>query len=134
VGDISDADAVKFVVSRYGKEEAVAKELVETITGGRFTLLQDFGKTTKTLDAVRKVLDIETNTKLRAVGVCPTHPLFAALAASLSVAKDVAEEMLEPSKLGQLLRLNILAVHPNGCYTFNKHHVGAYIKKCLAAA
>ena len=54
------------------------------------------------------------------------------LAASTSITKDVAEEMLEPSKISQLLRLNILAVHPNGTYTFNNHHVEAYVKKTLA--
>lgn len=134
VGDISDANAVKFVVSRYGKDEQLAKELVETITGGRFTLLQNYGKSTKPLDAIRKVLDIETNTKLRSAGVRATHPMLKVLAASTSITKDVAEEMLEPSKISQLLRLNILAVHPNGTYTFNKRHVEGNVKKELAKA
>ena len=132
VGDVSDADAVEFVVSRYGKDKQLAKELVETITGGRFTLMQDYGKTDKPLDAIRKVLDIETKIKLRSAGVRVTHPMLKVLATSTSIAKDVAEEMLEPSKISQLLRLNILAVHPNGTYTFNEHHVEAYVKKALA--
>jgi hypothetical protein len=131
VGDISDADAVKFVVSRYGKDEQLAKELVETITGGRFTLLQNYGKSAKTLNAIRKVLDIKTNTKLRSAGVSLTHPMLKSLAASATLEIDVAEEMLEPSKISKLLLLNILAVHPNGTYTFNSRHVKAHIQREL---
>ena len=134
VGDVSDVDAIKFVVSRYGKKEQLAKELVETITGGRFTLMQDYGKTDKPLDAIREVLDIETHIKLRSAGVRPTHPMFKAIATTASIKKNVAEDMLDPSKISQLLRLNILAVHPNGTYTFNEHHVEAYVKKELAKA
>ena len=132
VGDISDADAVKFVVSRYGKKEQLATELVETITGGRFTLLQNYGKSVKPLDAIREVLDIETDIKVRSAGVRPTHPMFTALATTASIKKNVAEDRLDPSKISQLLRLNILAVHPNGTYTFNNRHVEAHIKEALA--
>ena len=132
MGDISDADAIKFVVSSYGKDELHAKELVETITGGRFPLLQNYGKSTKPLNAIREVLDIETNIDLRSSGVHRTHPMFKALAAATSINKDLAEEMLERSKIRKLLRHNILAVHPNGTYTFNTRHVEAHIKKALA--
>lgn len=133
VGDISDADAIKLVVSRYGKDELHAKELVETITGGRFTLLQDYGKTTKPLDAIRKVLDIETASKLRSAGVHAMHPMLMSLAASTTITKDVAEEMLELPKISQLLRLNILAMHLSGTYTINMRHVEMYIKRTVAA-
>ena len=134
VGEISNADAVEFVIARYNTDESRAKELVETITGGRFTLLQDYGDSILPLDAIRKVLGIETNIKLRSAGVHATHPMLKYLAASTSIMRDVAEEMLEPSKISQLLRLNILAVHPNGTYTFNKPHVEAHAKKELAKA
>ena len=135
VGDISDDDAVTFITSRYGKSEALARELVETITGGRFTLLQSYGKTAKPLAAIRQVLDIEINLRLKAAGVRPTHPLFMALslAASASINKDAAAEMLEPSKLSALLRLNILAAHTDGTYTFNTRRVEARIREALAA-
>jgi len=132
VGDISDADATKFVVSRYGKDELHAKELVETITGGRFTLLQDYGKSSKPLSAIREVLGIKTNTKLRSAGVRLTHPMLKSLAASASLKIDAAEEMLEPSTISKLLLLNILAVHPNSTYTFNSRHVEAHIKNEVA--
>ena len=132
VGDVCDADAIKFIVSRYDKDTLHAKELVETITGGRFTLMQDYGKTDKPLEAIREILDIETHIKLRSAGVRPTHPMFKAIATTASIKKNVAEDMLDPSKISQLLRLNILAVHPNGTYTFNEHHVEAYVKKALA--
>ena len=134
VGDISDNDAIKFVASRYGKSEALARELVETITGGRFTLLQSYGKTAKPLAAIRQVLDIETNLRLKAAGVRPTHPLFKALslaAASAGIHNDAAAEMLELSKISALLRLNILAVHPDGTYTFNSRRVEARIREAL---
>ena len=132
VGDISDADAVKFVVSRYGKEEQLATELVETITGGRFTLLQNYGKSTKPLDAIRKVLDNKTGDDLNDANVAPTHPFFNVLLASKSIDTKKAHELLTKASAQALLRLNILAVHPNGTYTFNNHHVEAHIKKALA--
>jgi hypothetical protein len=132
VGDISDADAVKFVVSRYGKEEQLATELVETITGGRFTLLQNYGKSTKPLAAIRKVLDNKTGDDLNDANVAPTHPFFNVLLASKSIDTKKAHELLTKASAQALLRLNILAVHPNGTYTFNNHHVEAHIKKALA--
>ena len=133
VGDISDDDAVKFVVSRYGKDKQLAKELVETITGGRFTLLQNYGKTTKPLDAIREVLDNKTGANMLRANVSPTHPLFKALV-SKPVKTKLAHEILPEAKVAALLRLNILAVHPDGSYTFNNHHVEAYVKKELAKA
>ena len=132
VGDIGADDAMQFVVSRYGRDEAFARELVATIAGGRFPLLQDYGKTSKPLDAIRAVLGIDTNTKLRAAGVRPTHPLLKAIAASTRITRDAAEELLDAPLLRQLLRLNILAVHPDGTYTFNNRHVEAHVSKALA--
>ena len=134
VGDISDADAIKFVVSRYGKDKLHAKELVETITGGRFTLMQDYGKTDKPLDAIRKVLGNKTGDDLNDANVAPTHPFFNVLLASKSIDTKKAHELLPKASAQALLRLNILAVHPNGTYTFNNHHVEAYVKKELAKA
>ena len=134
VGDVSDADAIKFIVSRYDKDTLHAKELVETITGGRFTLLQDYGKTDKPLDAIRKVLENKTGDDLHDANVAPTHPLFNVLLASKSIDTKKAHELLPKASVQALLRLNILAVHPNGTYTFNTHHVEAYVKKEKAKA
>ena len=131
VRDFSDADAVKFVVSRYGKDMQLAKELVETITGGRFTLLQKYGKTNKSLDVIREVLDNKTGVDMLRANVSPTHPLFKALVFK-PVKTKLAHEILPEAKVAALLRLNILAVHPDGSYTFNNHHVEAHIKKALA--
>jgi hypothetical protein len=134
VGNISNADAIKFVISRYGLGEARATELVETITGGRFTLLQNYGDTANPLEAIRKVLDIEANVKLRLAGVHATHPLLETLAVSKCITVDMAEDMLEPSKISALLRHNILAVHPNFTYTFNNPRMEAVVKQKLAIA
>lgn len=41
VGDISDAAAINFLKTAYGKDEKTATEIVETIAGGRFPLLQE---------------------------------------------------------------------------------------------
>ena len=131
VGDISDADAVNFVVSRYGKGEKQARELVETITGGRFTLLQNYGKSTKQLEDIRAELDNKTGNDLLRLNVSPTHPLFKALV-SKPVKTKLAHEILPEAKVAALLRLNILAVHPDGSYTFNNNHVEAYVEKELA--
>ena len=84
------------------------------------------------LDATREVLYNKTGDDLLRLNVAPTHSLFRELAASKSVATADAVAMLEPSKISELLRLNILAVHPNGTYSLNSRHVEAYVKKELA--
>jgi len=45
-----------------------------------------------------------------------------------------AHELLPKASAQTLLRLNILAIHPNGTYTFETHHVEAYIKKAQEEA
>ena len=62
----------------------------------------------------------------------PTHPLLPALAAFTRITRDAAEELLDASQLRQLLRLNILAVHPDGTCNFNNRHVEAHVSKALA--
>ena len=137
VGDIDLADAVAYIqatfpTSRYAMDETQAWELVRTVTGGRFPLLQDYGKTPRPVEDVRRVLDIETRAQLRAAQVAPTHPLLAALLASPthSLPRDEAEEMLEAPRVSALLRQNLLATHPDGTYTFNTAHG----RECIRAA
>lgn len=137
VGDIDLADAVAYIqatfpASRYAKDEAQAWELVRTVTGGRFPLLQDYGKTLRPVEDVRRVLDIETRAQLRAAQVPPTHPLLAALLDSTthSLPRDEAEGMLEAPRVSALLRQSLLATHPDGTYTFNTAHG----RECIRAA
>ena len=108
----------------------------EPVTGGRFPLLQDYGQTSSSIAALRRVLDIETRAQLRAAQVAPTHPLLAALLASPtgSLPRDEAEGLMGAAGVGALLRGNILATHPDGTYTFNTVHSRECIRAAQAAA
>jgi len=137
VGDISLEEAVAYIkgtfpASRYAQDEAQAWELVRTVTGGRFPLLQDYGQTLHSVAALRKVLDIETRAALRAAQVPTTHPLLVALLASPthSLPRDEAEGLMEATKVSALLRGELLATHPDGTYTFNTVHC----RECIRAA
>ena len=53
--------------------------------------------------------------------------------ASGRVEEDAARDMTDKSTIAKLLDHNILAVHPDGSYTFNARHVQAFFSaKCVA--
>ena len=134
IGDIADEDAIAYLQSRYGetRNTAQTRELVETITGGRFPLLQSYGASSTPLAAVRDELCRDTAADLYLAGVRPTHPLFSALASSAFLYPDAALKLMEKPAIDELLRCNILAVHADNTYTFYNRHVEAYIKAQLA--
>ena len=134
IGDIADEDAIAYLQSRYGetRNAAQTRELVETITGGRFPLLQSYGASSTPLAAVRNELCCDTAADLYLAGVRPTHPLFSALASSAFLYPDAALTLMEKPAIDELLRCNILAVHADNTYTFYNRHVEAYIKAQLA--
>lgn len=130
VGDISDQDAVAYVRAHFGgiRDEAQAQELVHTIAGGRFNLLRILGSSAVPVASIRRELNSKTAADLREAGMCPSHPLFAAIAASTSLERHTALALMERARVDALLRLNIVAAHPDGTYTFHSRHVEAYIK------
>lgn len=128
VGDISDADAVAFVIARYQRSAEFASELVATIAGGRFPLLQAYGKSVRPLAVIRAELEDRALASLKGAGVSPTHPLFRALLTSGALRESAVLEFLPKAKVAELLCLNILAVHPTGMYTVNNRLVTFLIR------
>ena len=134
VGEISKADAVQYVLSqypnsRYGKDAGLAYELVKTVTGGRFPLLDSFGSSDQSLQQIRAPLDIQVGQDLLLSGVDSSHPLFVALTSSGSLPYDLALQLLKKDTLKELLSHNILAAHPGKTYSFHTHHVETFFQK-----
>ena len=132
VGDISDAQAVAFLQEKYKMEHPRAVEMVSTITGGRFKLLKQFGKSSDSLDSIREELFIDTNKSIKLLGMTPTHPLFQRL---LDVAdnkgtlkSDDAIDFLPEDKIRSLLASNIISSHPSKTFTFQSRHVVIFFR------
>jgi hypothetical protein len=136
ISDISDPEAIKYVVDRFELPAKVAAELVTTITGGRFPLLQAYGKSTRPLGEIRAQLDSRVLVDLKLLEVPLTHALLRALLAAQPKGGLKAEAVLElmpPGKVEGLLRRNILAAHPNGTYSLNNRRVVALVKGAAEA-
>jgi hypothetical protein len=132
VGDICDADAVKFLVER-GINKEQAEVAVRDITGGRFALLQRYLGSWKanTNEATRADLFRKTRKSLRLAGIDPRHEFFRTLLAKKQLDDDPARDMWgdkHETILNALLTDNIVAAHPNLTYTFHSRHVETYFK------
>ena len=117
-----------------GVEFKRAETLVTEVTGGRFTLLQDYGKSGESIEAIVKILHGKSASALCKARVESTCPLFLALVAKKSVPDAVAIKLMEPEKISALLVHNILAAHPDGTYTFHSRHVEMYFVGEVAKA
>jgi hypothetical protein len=125
IGDISDAEAVKFLEG-YSTEGGRARELVREVTGGRFPLLQHYANSPMEVEDIVNELHGKSASALCKARVESTCPLFLALVAKKSVPDAVARKLMEPEKISALLGLNILATHPDGTYTFHSRHVESF--------
>ena len=81
-----------------------------------------------------KTLHNRTKSALMPMQVLPSAPLFRALLARKEVSSGEALSMVDEGTLFSLLRKSILAIHPNGGYTFNSRHVESCFAKEVAAA
>ena len=125
VGDVSDADAVEFIVARFRRDEGWAAGIVASVAGGRFSALELYGDSRRDLFEIGAVLDDAVLTRLKRAGVPPTHALLRALAtnARAPLRMTAALELLPADKLAELLSAHILAAHPNGTLTFGGRRV-----------
>ena len=123
VGDLSDADALQWLVQTLRVEPQRAQTLVQTVAGGRFPLLLSAAASEEPLDAMRRTLDVQTRLSLRRAGVAADARLLRALRSQRVVGADEAETMMQRDVIERLLAYNILSVHPDRTYTFHDRHV-----------
>ena len=138
VRDIADGAAREFLVSR-GVDDArgAAGEAVHTVAGGRFALLLDVASAAaagKNIAAIRGELHVATSAVLKGLGLAPGHALFRELVAHGRVMSDAALDLAPADALAALLRANILALHPDGGYSFHARHVESFFRERGAAA
>ena len=140
IGDLSDADAVEFVVKR-GVPPDQARELVSTVAGGRFSTLGSLAVSVKggeSVPAVRAKMWSRTESRLSYLGLLPAagQPLFLALVQSSRLNHVSAVSLLEAgglsheaawAMLDKLLETDILAVHPDGTVTAHDRFVQTYL-------
>ena len=140
IGDLSDADAVEFVIKR-GVPADQARELVSTVAGGRFSTLGSLAENVKggeSVPAIRAKMWTRTKRRLKDLNLLPVAelPLFKALVQTYRVKHDVVLSLLEKGGLGHdasramlaaLLETNILAAHPDDTVTVHDRFVGTYL-------
>eukprot|EP00732_Lithocolla_globosa_P002774 Lithocolla_globosa_v1_NODE_1945_length_2247_cov_4.583485.p1 type:complete len:419 gc:universal NODE_1945_length_2247_cov_4.583485:393-1649(+) len=130
VGDVSDKQAVEFLVEHDIPEDR-ANDAVKTITGGRFSLLQEYvrGFKTKTNAQFREEFRIETNTSIFECGVEKNHKFFNETVEHGVMKLDAAIHLLSKQQLSCLLSKNVLAQHPDKTYTLQSRHVERFFAK-----
>ena len=128
VGDIDDNEAVKFLVAN-GVDKANAQDAVARITGGRFALLNDYVADHQdglTNDQILANYHAATKDALVDAGIKATNPLFLAVS-SRQLESSEAKELVEPDKLAQLTRENVLTVNPSTrLVAFNSRHIQTF--------
>ena len=114
---------------------------MDRITGGRFALLTDYITTIKLRDAAAveaKVTQLERmhiKDKLEALQLAHDHAFFKELVATKIVTSDERRACnLGQTELDALLKVNIIARHPDGSFTFHSRFVECYFEKVLTAA
>lgn len=130
VGDIADEDAIKFLEKQYKMENTKATEMVKTITGGRFKMLYEYGKSTDTLAKIREELNDDAETTLNYLKISPSAPIFFKLleAGPSGLPIKIASTLIEKEKCSLLLQNNIISQHPNRRYTFYSRQIEKYIQ------
>lgn len=134
VGEISDDDAMLYLVDR-GVDKAMAAEAVHTITGGMFSLLDDFVDmigANKSLPEIRRAWECKLNVHLHQHHIAVDHELFKVLTRDGRVEADEAEEIMNADLIESLVKANILAVHPDYAYTFHDRLMATYFHTRLS--
>ena len=128
VGEIEDNEAVEYLVSK-GINKKNATDAVARITGGRFALLNSYVSAHHrglTNDQILANYQAATKDALVDAGIKATNPLFLAVS-SRQLESSEAKELVEPVKLAQLTRENILTVNPSTrLVSFNSRHIQTF--------
>ena len=128
VGEIEDDEAVDYLVSK-GINKENATDAVARITGGRFALLNDYigdHQDGMANDQILANYHAATKDALVDAGIKATNPLFLAVS-SRQLESSEAKELVEPDKLAQLTRENVLTVNPSTrLVAFNSRHIQTF--------
>ena len=133
VGDVSDEEAVGWLVSQYKVEARRAAEMVDTVAGGRFPLLHLCGASSLPAAAICDGLDARTDVDLHRLGVRPTHALFREMLLAPRIRARRAHQLMPEATVHALLSANILSAHPDRTYTFHDRHVERFFRAHDAA-
>lgn len=140
VRDVSTQQAVEYVKTYAGLSNDHAEELVQTVSGGRFTQIHRYLRCDLAdLRRLRQQLFNTTASKLEYTArVSPTHPFFRRLVEAADKDEGVswreAEKLLDEGTLAKLVAEELLSLHVDYTYTFAYKHVEAYIRSQLQAA
>lgn len=137
VGDISDAEAAVFLVGRYGVAREVADTIVASYTGGRFALLNSVGDDMKrgiSFEEICKVAHKALDKNLTDLGIDVDHELFKLLVKDKRYDTNEARKLkgMSANILDQLVKHNILALHPNETYTFQSRYVETFFARSIS--
>jgi len=136
VGEISDADAKKYLVAN-GVPEEDAEHAVVHLTGGRFTALTSYVDSCKRFsnEYLLAVKDDRLLCKMLDAGVSASHALFRELVRDGGVCISRNHDLGMPqTTVDWLLAENILSMHPNNTYTFHDRHVAGWFRRQHAAS
>ena len=137
IGDISDIDAITFLQNQYKIEKSRATEIVNTITGGRFTMLNIYGKRgiTEPLDNIRNELNNKTGAIFNDLHLNPSAPIFHKLieAGTDGLSATIVSKLLNNQMCELLTQCKLLSFHANCTYTVYDRHIEMFIKAKIQA-
>ena len=133
IGDITDDEAVDFLVKERRLDRARSVVLVRDITGGRFSLLVSEADTTVDVATVRHTKYTQTSAALIRVGLEPSHAFFKQLVSSKEGISTVdALRLLTEAKITELLSANVISARANETYVAHSRYVESFLKSQLA--
>ena len=138
VDDISDAEAVHYLMNAYKIPQDTAQELVETVTGGRFALLNQAADAiirNRTVKYIRDVHYKTTDETIIDLGVPVNNDLFKILVKKKCYDTNEARKLkgMDAEILDELVKKGIIAIHPNLTYTFESRHVETFFASELSS-
>eukprot|EP00981_Chlorochromonas_danica_P004702 scaffold946_cov171-Ochromonas_danica.AAC.2 len=136
VGEISDEDAVEYLVSK-SVPEPNAKRAVNELTGGLFMELNKYVQvhSMKTIEALIEDKNDAIVKVLKELQLPVSHPLFVKINQDKVVRAGKALDYdVNNEQIGHLLAANILAAHPSTStytYTFHDRHAANFFARML---
>lgn len=137
IGEISDEEAVEFLKG-LGVPVNVGSESVRVLTGGEFSALNNFAdcfRTDGTLETLKKLVHI-ADTRLQATLLKQAfdfnHNFFYQLMLTKRMEYPAALKLgMSAAQIDQLLKYNVLAIHPDEQLTFYNRHTQVWFEKQL---
>jgi hypothetical protein len=132
VGHLSEGEA-EVLLMDHGVPREVATVVVHTITGGSFSAIKEFlsrydpsepdSVSSLVLHLERRVLS-----SVRAMNIQIDSEFFKLLVARPTICSTKATKLLMEDQINNLVRHNIITLHPRGFYRFHARYVGLFFK------